>query len=121
MTSHFTKRFSTIRTMRKFRFALQIHGIRCEFAFFTLLSIDDSRYGDVCVCPFCHNKTHYTYSERVSLVSRSRCLDNNNLIPVSRTHVPNINNKMLLKFYRSSDVRFGIEMQNETPKRSYDP
>lgn len=50
MTSHFTKRFSTIRTMRKFRFALQIHGIRCEFAFFTLLSIDDSRYGDVCVC-----------------------------------------------------------------------
>lgn len=93
-------------------------GVSLLFSPFSPLTIADTA---MCVCPFCHNKTHYTYSERVSLVSRSRCLDNNNLIPVSRTHVPNINNKMLLKFYRSSDVRFGIEMQNETPKRSYDP
>lgn len=95
-------------------------GVSLLFSPFSPLTIADTAMC-VCVCPFCHNKTHYTYSERVSLVSRSRCLDNNNPIPVSRTHVPNINNKMLLKFYRSSDVRFGIEMQNETPKRSYDP
>ena len=88
----------------RFGFALQIHR------FFSV------GMGE-CAPFFCHNKTIIPI-QYVSFFSKSPILYTSSRIVAStipsksgsqpssqHTHVPNINNKMLLKFYRSTDFR----------------